>query len=67
MANIKVGDKVKSSIIRDCDGTYPVCEVVAISEPGYSGWEGLSPEDDVMVTLRDLLRGDNEVFIDTIF
>ena len=65
-AMIQVGDKVKSSVIQDCDGTRPELEVIAVSNPNATGWTGLSPNEDRLVTVRDSLRGDVEVFIDTI-
>lgn len=73
---LKVGDRVRSSIVRDPNGTRPELTVKAISKPGATGWTALdtngkgwhtmSPEEDILVTVFDPIRGEFEVFIDTI-
>lgn len=64
--DIKVDDLIKSTIVQDFDRQFPELKVVAISEEGATGWFGLNPERDVFVTVECPLRGQFDVFIDTI-
>lgn len=63
----KAGDVVKSTVIADCDGNHPDLEVVSVSEPGATGWVGLTPDEDRLVTVKEPIRGEFELFIDTIY
>ena len=65
---VNIGDRVVSSVVRRCDDTRPELEVISISEPGATGWVGLSPDEDRLVTVRAIDTDEIfEIFIDTIY
>jgi hypothetical protein len=62
---VKIGDKIKSAVVRNCDNTRPELEVIGITKNA-TGWIGLDSDQDILIMVRDDIGREFEIFIDTI-